>query len=67
MSPKDWGLEAHYAGEAALDELMETAQSEGDCECPTCIVREVLLAAVPIIARGIVAGDLDPSDLAGDE
>lgn len=33
------------------------------CGCTTCEVREILHAAVPLIAAGIAAGDVDVNDL----
>jgi hypothetical protein len=35
--------------------------------CATCEIREALAVAVPILAEGIVAGDLDPKDMLSED
>lgn len=62
-----WDLEAQRAAERRVDECMEAMyefEEDGDdstespacapfCGCTTCIVREALDAAYPIMRRGI--------------
>lgn len=51
----DFGMEAQQAAE---DRLEAYFLDDGECGCPTCIVREVLTAAWPILleaARAEVA------------
>lgn len=66
--PRDYGLEAQQAAEAHLEALWEAADSDDEhamddidiaapwCGCTTCIVREVLHAAWPILQEAVKAG-----------
>lgn len=46
-------LQGHQAGEQALYELLDR---EGECDCPTCITREVLTAAWPYLQQAALEG-----------
>ena len=48
---EDQAARAQAAGEAALVEL-EGKLEAGGCYCDTCVVREVLEAAAPILLEG---------------
>lgn len=48
----DFGADAQQAGE---DRLEAYFLDDGECVCPTCVVREVLTAAWPILREGVFA------------
>jgi len=45
---RNWDHELQQAGESAVLQLWQ-AESDGDCACETCTVREVLTAVWPIV------------------
>ena len=49
--------------EAADEEFGEDPSIGPFCGCTTCEVREILHAAVPVVAAAIVAGHVDPLEL----
>lgn len=77
MTTRDWINDAQKAAEEHIEAVWDAWNDEQDgdsdgsdspaigpyCGCVTCEVREILHAAVPLIAAGIVAGDIDPKDL----
>ena len=68
MADRDYGHEAQQAAEERLETIWEAEESDDDsayddidmagpfCGCTTCIVREVLHAAWPILREAALAG-----------
>ena len=54
---------AEEADEETLEQIGEDPAYGPFCSCMTCEVHEVLHAALPVIARGIITGAIDPHDL----
>lgn len=58
-----WNEAESAVTESQLQALGEDPAVGAFCGCTTCEVREILHAAVPLIAAGIAAGDVDVNDL----
>lgn len=70
MTGRDWGAEAHEAAAKHLEAIYE-AEHEGVIDldespamgpwdgCDTCLIREILHAAWPVIEAAVRSGDFD--------
>jgi len=54
---------AEEATQEELEQFGDDPSYGPFCSCVTCEVREILHAALPVIARGIITGAIDPRDL----